>query len=1701
MSETVKPSDRSRPSVADVLALAGEVGTHLGDARRALGLPSRRPVDSPDGYCLQTTSLLCPDPTEDTPDETRFTMPVNPDDLDELAGRFQEQLTEVDEDIEALTTATRRQEGRMRTLAVRRRQTEKRIKVLEGRLETMRRSLEDSQEGHNREKSSLQVKVTRLEARVKDHRRQLSRVEPQTDPKHQQALDRKRTEYQQLKANLDLHRARFQMKQTELDRQATHMDRMAVDLKRLQSGIGILRQEEDKAGSESSRNAAEISRLNNRREELQKGKESLDKGRSELTNLIELLNFWPREVKELLAGAQKEATVRLAKSHLHEGQPDKSSSDLVAGIEQIAERLQAIEKSITPFFLEVDGFRQAAGQVGTELNRETASLRKSLDEPRKRVAEYKRQVTALAREQERLTNRQSELIDSLTRELNAFAAVKRQITRDNKIRRKRRDSTVTAIRAQATRRGALARQAERKREHLIQLAQSLPRLIGPYSPADKVLSAAAAHLVRAETKLEDAKERLSRAHDSLADLNPHSIPTEILSIAASGQRFLNRLPLLQPADDIADRLNRQLTTYKASLGRAVRLYKLERAYQQRKTQLDQVSSENRILSDELTQRQSDLDRLVEQNTGLEDEVRQNRSDVERLTGELENLAQAYEKRKAKLVRLATTKGHLSRAYREEQERLVQTGQQKTYLENTLKEARKNLRGLAHRKSELENHLADRRDELKKIKRERVGLLETVERGRQEIERLATEKSQLSEKNQKLETLLQAARGKITHLEEQNEHLAADLTTALNRSGQLEAHLRDELYPMIQTLALALHRGQVQQSDLVTRLSQRETEYEALSAWAAELESGNRASEIRARNLESQLDDVKSALKKKEQKHQAESSEFHRLLETLEAENLDMQNLVRARGQEIQAHRDQLQELYPLLSFFVESMPTWLAGSPSAVEDSAETTAPSIQPPNDAAFLAPVLALVQAENHDLKKRLTRIEQDRLDLSRDNEHLRKSHQLIKSRLEELLPLLSYFGNAWLKTSLQLAQSEEKLRISQSRLNTVSTRYKSRSNNLASLNHRLSRLEDDLALAREQLEKTGLERDEARALVKKLKVLYQKSKKEAESLQVARVQLDRTVTQQAAALGSVGKAGKALKQENEKLKSEGQAARRLVATLEAKVRDLENRLQTANQDGAKALYDLEALTRQSHAIISGLKKELFDQKKLTEQLTGDLETANNKTRKLEESQDRLALLFWIISKYGGGNDQVYEALIELTRDKGFRDAADITAARMHELGAAAIARMRTERFRSMARRAIGRGLTTMLVAGGLVFAAPSVSSVATRIPEELTRPQAITEILNEQPADQVIASGPVFSNYLERPFDISFISPPERAKGFEHVQNLITDEVNNLARQAGLSSQQYLTLVRGLFKAGQTVSLERLKDRRAAIFLMEPHFPKITAEFGQIGIDPQTIGTLYRMAIGTPMGECMFYDRLYADFRALGASPEDSLTMILNNARYHAESSANRPQMEFAGRLKPIPELEGLSQAGFTRVVTPYFKANIKAFISHPAFAYAHKPEQIGEYAQQLASDMYTACEAFGVPKTLLISITHQESYFANVLGDNSLSASPFQIYRPTKPLIVKHMGENGLMIPKVPTRLQDHLTLATYMAAFHVSQLIENSTRSWKKNKPPLCDLDQVALSYNGGEAYPPAVYRKKLRLMGYLDRIRKVAGQTKERPRG
>jgi hypothetical protein len=88
-------------------------------------------------------------------------------------------------------------------------------------------------------------------------------------------------------------------------------------------------------------------------------------------------------------------------------------------------------------------------------------------------------------------------------------------------------------------------------------------------------------------------------------------------------------------------------------------------------------------------------------------------------------------------------------------------------------------------------------------------------------------------------------------------------------------------------------------------------------------------------------------------------------------------------------------------------------------------------------------------------------------------------------------------------------------------------------------------------------------------------------------------------------------------------------------------------------------------------------------------------------------------------------------------------------------------------------------------------------------------------------------------------------------------------------------------------------------------------------------------------------------------------------------------------------------------FTESMAPYFMENIQNYLANNPGADAFHPEDLDGYARRLARDMYFSGKLFGVPMTFLVSIAHQETYFANVLGDRTMSASPFQITGPPSP----------------------------------------------------------------------------------------------------
>ncbi|MBU2551977.1 MAG: hypothetical protein KKB20_26440, partial [Proteobacteria bacterium] len=945
------------------------------------------------------------------------------------------------------------------------------------------------------------------------------------------------------------------------------------------------------------------------------------------------------------------------------------------------------------------------------------------------------------------------------------------------------------------------------------------------------------------------------------------------------------------------------------------------------------------------------------------------------------------------------------------------------------------------------------------------------RDRAELLRLGTREKRLG-------LSLNQTRNRLERLRAERSRLTEELASARSRATGLARHFNDDIYPLIRVLALALERGKARNEAL-------EADNRTLSGEIVQLAEKSRRTEEAAGLLSRSVTRLRQVLNRRESEMGILRGRSKAMSDRLEAQESlagDFEALARHRGRQVQTLQDQLADLYPLLEFFIDQVRLW-TGPPRREQETVTAL------PEGSDLLVLMVHMLGYENENLRTKLGVIEDERRLWVFENEHLSRSHDLMKSRLETLQPLLAFFWQAWFTNTSALADAHHQL----GRLTRQSSDLQAEK---AGLENRIARLRAGLGETRQSLALTeaALEKSESGLLASQLdrtelRESLARMTDRAEALERSGARAARESEARGARLKSLLKDHASLRSRFSQTDADRESFRSLAVARGAEIRTLRTQLEARTGQVEAAWVGASHIAARSAEALSGLQAELEDRTRLLEERETELARFRRRVDELEAGQDRLGLLLWTIARYGGDNQAVWEALVELNRDKGFKDAAVIAAARLAELTAAGAAKIRSDQFRRAARQTVRRGLYSLLLAGGMVFALPEEPSIATALLEDPAGRERMVENLGGQlRMEPVPAPDTVYSPLVGRPFDASFARPWDRARGTERIEALVRDEISALARQVGLEPREYIGYLRRQFKPGQTVRLPKLMDLRNAFEHLDGEFPYISYDFRGAYPELTQVQTLYALARSADSAECHFWDRLYGDYRLLGADPSICLNMILANANRYAAWRDHRPDVAFVGRLKPIPELEKAGPARFLRIMVPYIKAHVRAITSNEIYAYAHKPDQIDEYARRFAEDLYVASKAFGVPLTLMVAISHQESYFANVLGDRSRSASPFQIWEPTKPFILSQMDKQGIQVPGVPKRLQDHLTLATYMAAFYLGQLIEQHTVAAPKDGPPRCNLARVALSYNGGQAYPGAVERKQQRLSAYLDRL-------------
>lgn len=303
--------------------------------------------------------------------------------------------------------------------------------------------------------------------------------------------------------------------------------------------------------------------------------------------------------------------------------------------------------------------------------------------------------------------------------------------------------------------------------------------------------------------------------------------------------------------------------------------------------------------------------------------------------------------------------------------------------------------------------------------------------------------------------------------------------------------------------------------------------------------------------------------------------------------------------------------------------------------------------------------------------------------------------------------------------------------------------------------------------------------------------------------------------------------------------------------------------------------------------------------------------------------------------------------------------------------------------------------------------------------------------------------------------------------------------LAEQAGLSPYALYRSLRAAHPgrpALEPAGVERLARQARAL---ARRFPLIFADLAGRCLPPQ----LERLLAPAPAALSRLTDRLYTDYRRLGYEPGPALAAVLANQRAAEQWVGSCPlPTSYLGRVRPVPEVEAMGLEEFLVRLAPYMAERSQRYLSRLG---QPQPDNPAGYSRDLALDMFGAAKLFKVPLSYLLAIAHQETFYANILGDDNLSASPFQIWQPTLPLILRSMDAAGFAPPPRPIRLQNHLTLATYLAAFHLRELMLEASHPAGRRHPAYVDMDKVMLRYNGSPLYAGRVAVRRAELDRFL----------------
>jgi hypothetical protein len=411
---------------------------------------------------------------------------------------------------------------------------------------------------------------------------------------------------------------------------------------------------------------------------------------------------------------------------------------------------------------------------------------------------------------------------------------------------------------------------------------------------------------------------------------------------------------------------------------------------------------------------------------------------------------------------------------------------------------------------------------------------------------------------------------------------------------------------------------------------------------------------------------------------------------------------------------------------------------------------------------------------------------------------------------------------------------------------------------------------------------------------------------------------------------------------------------------------------------------------------------------------------------------------------------------------------------------------RLRDLGRSTVGHWAVIAALATGLTFAAPSTPTTATRSDSPLTAPRPVLEQVSQRLAPEPlinlparVAKAPQLVGSAGLTVNLLPLQPTRQPLSEE-----VKSQVANLAQKAGLSPRVLITSARAIYAGRSAVEARELTELTETARALASRHPLIFRELAQKGLPPSA-KALAAVKPSAEKAQGLFLDRLYREYRTLGFSPEESLGACAANE--HATKQLDKiwtaPQ-DYLGKVQPVGAIEAMKVTEFLARMTPYIKDKLNIFLRQREMTYSG---DLDRYAKHLAFDMYCAAKRFSVPVTFLMAIAHQETWYANVLGDADRSASPFQIYQPTRILIANSMERMGFVPPPQDIRLEHHLTMATYMAAFHLRELMQEALLPANRRHGPRVDMNKVMKRYNGSSRYSGQVATRQRSLAKFVKR--------------